>query len=212
MNKNFNQYLYLITIMLVWLFIGLPLSACTITPTLQQKQNITAAGYNVQLGLAYLRQAKMPQAKAKFLKALQQAPNWPAAQEAMAYFLEITGDKQAAENYYLQAIKLAPSDGAALNNYGTFLCRVKRQQVAEKMFLLAIKNPNYLNSAAAYENAGLCALTLPNIAAAQYYFQKALQQEPTRVTVLLELAKIAYRQGNARLATTYLSRYKNLSD
>ena len=57
------------------------------------------ADYNVQLGVGYMRQGDMPRAKQKLLTALDKAPSWPPALEAMAYFYQMTGDSAKAQNY-----------------------------------------------------------------------------------------------------------------
>ena len=154
----------------------------------KQKYNQIAANTNVELGLAYLQQHDSVRAKEKLLRALQQAPDWEVSQDAMAYFLENTGNKAAAEKYYQQAVK--NNSALACNNYGNFLCRDHRPLEAEKMFLKAVDNPVYLNTAKAYENAGLCALTIPDKIKAKIYFQKALQQDALLSLSQQELRKL----------------------
>lgn len=138
------------------------------------ENNKTAADYNAQLGLMYLEQGNINLAKSKLLLALKQSPDEPLILDAMAYFLECTGEIKSAENYYLYAIKRAPKNGAVQNNYGTFLCRQKRYQESLGRFLLAVKDSNYLNTAHAYENASQCAAKIPNKKLAKEYMQKAL--------------------------------------
>ena len=55
-----------------------------------------AAQLNVQLGLGYLQRQNVERAKTRLLKALEQAPNSPIALDAMAYYLEVTGDQENA--------------------------------------------------------------------------------------------------------------------
>lgn len=169
------------------------------------------AGYNVELGVGYLQQGNIPRAKAKLLLALKQAPDWPPALDAMGYFLEKTGDADQALVYYQRSLAVAPHDGKVLNNYGTFLCRQKKYVQAEHYFLAAVKDPNYLTTAEAYENAGLCALNIPDDKKAEAYFKKALLQEPQRVSLMFELAKLAYRQQQYAAAKQYIDSYLNLA-
>ena len=164
------------------------LIACTTTQP--QQPNIAAAHDNAQLGLAYLQQGKTEYAKNKLLLALHQAPNDPLILDAMGYFLEKTGESKTANQYYLQAIKIAPHEGAVHNNYGAYLCRHGHYQTAIEHFLQAVKDKNYLNTAAAYENAGLCALKIPDKKSAKLYFQQALNSNPTKTTAKAELAKL----------------------
>ncbi len=161
------------------------LQACVSSGT-----NQIAADDNIKLGLAYLQQGNTPKAKEKLLIAADQAPQWPVAKDALGYFFESTGNNKEAEKYYLQAISLSPHDGASLNNYGVFLCRNHRALEAEKMFLQSAGMPNYLNTAEAYENAGLCALSISDKNTAKVYFKKALQEEPLRKVSTRELEKL----------------------
>ena len=164
----------------------------------------------MQLGLAYLQQGDMQRAKFKLLLALQQAPKSAATLDAMAYFLETTGQISRAEYYYQQAIQSAPDNGSALNNYGTFLCRIGRYSAGEQQFLAAVKDPDYLNTAEAYENAGLCVLVASNTSKASNYFRLALQQDPRRSSAWLELALLNYDQNNYQQARQYLDHYLQL--
>ena len=66
-----------------------------------------AASFNVQLGLGYLKQGDRPRAKKKLLTALEQEPNSPDINAAMAYYLEQTNELDEAKRYYLKAISLS---------------------------------------------------------------------------------------------------------
>ncbi len=155
-----------------------------------------AAFFNMQLGLGYLKQGDRPRAKKKFLMALEQKPSSPEINAAFAYYLEQTNELERAKGYYLKAISLSANSGAQLNNYGAFLCRRGEYQQADSYFLKAIKDEQYVNTAAAYENAGLCALSIPNEKKAKEYFNDALSQDPSRVMALYELVKIESQQKN----------------
>jgi type IV pilus assembly protein PilF len=173
--------------------------------------NPTAANYNVQLGVGYLQQGDVQRAKQKLLLALDQAPTWAPAQDAMAYYLENTGDDQGAEKYHQRALDLDPKSGAVQNNYGTFLCRTGHYQAAVQHFILATQDPQYLNTAEAYENAGLCARKIPDDVNAAVYLQKAIQQDPRRANAYLELAQISFNQNNYSVAQQYLDHYAALT-
>ena len=170
-----------------------------------------AATYNTQLGLAYLKQGDRPRAKHKLLLALTQAPDSPAVNAGMAYFMEKTGELEKAHVYYKKALDAAPNSGAQLNNYGAFLCRQGKYPQAETYFLKAVNDIEYEHTAGAYENAGLCALAIPDYIKARHYFNKALEQDPARVQSLYELVSIEMKQGDAKQALSYLQHYPNLS-
>lgn len=177
----------------------------------QSDRYARASHINVQLGLGYLQKGQTTRAKQKLLLALKQAPKSAEANDAMAYFLEATGEKEDADKYYQRAIKLSNNQGAPLNNYGTFLCREGKYKLADSYFRRAVKDKDYVNLADAYENAGLCALQLPNYKRAEFYFKQALAKDPERPNSLLELAEISYRKGQNKNAEKYLNRYRHLA-
>ncbi len=159
------------------------LSACSSmnsVNTEEQNKKIKTAKINAQLGIAYLERHNLQRAKQKLLLSLEQGPNIPESWYSMAYFLEATGNKDDASIYYQKAISVAPTRGDAQNNYGTFLCRNGDYRGSVEHFMLAVKDPTYLNPADAYENAGLCALKIPDKAMAAKYFAQALRQDPSR--------------------------------
>lgn len=170
-----------------------------------------ASHINVQLGLGYLQKGQTARAKNKLLLALKQSPKSAEANDAMAYFLEATDEKKEADKYYRRAIKLSRGNGAPLNNYGTFLCRQGKYKQADHYFRLAIQDTDYVNLADAYENAGLCALQVPNYKLAERYFRKAVAKDPERPNSLLELAEISYRKQQNKRAERYLKRYRAIA-
>lgn len=176
-----------------------------------QKTDLSkAASYNLQLGLGYLKQGDRPRAKKKFLTALDQAPNSPDVNAAIAYYFEQTSELEQAKKYYLKAISLSSNSGAQLNNYGTFLCRQGEYKKAESYFLKAVKDVQYVHTSGAYENAGLCALAIPDDEKAKTYFTNALAQDPSRRESLYELVKLESKEGHDTEALDLLQKHPDL--
>lgn len=169
-----------------------------------------AASFNMQLGLGYLNQGDRPRAKKKLLTALEQEPDSADVNAAMAYYLERTNELEDAKKYYLKAISLSANSGAQLNNYGTFLCRQAEYTQAETYFLKAVKDPQYIHTAGAYENAGLCVLAIPDEKKAKFYFNKALNQDPSRRESFYELVKIENKEGNNEQALQLIQNHPDL--
>ena len=196
------------------------LSACSATPTTStnattingQTPNLKlAAQYNVQLGVSYLQQGDVTRAKQKLLLATEQDPNSVTAWNGMAYFMQTTGDNVAAKSAYEKALSLQPDDGDTLNNYGVFLCQQGKPKAAVTYFQKAISNPNYVNTAQAYENAGLCALKIPDDQKAVQFFTKALAYDPGLPSSNLALAKLDFEKHDIVSAEFYLKRYNRLA-
>ena len=170
-----------------------------------------ASSYNTQLGMAYLKQGDRARAKRKLFLALSQAPDSPTANAAMAYFMEKSGEMEKAQDFYKKAMAAAPGSGAQFNNYGAFLCRQGQYKQAEKYFLKAVLDMKYEHTAGAYENAGLCAMAIPDQVAATNYFTKALEQDPSAAQSLYELVRLEVKQDHIDEALSYLQKYPNLS-
>lgn len=187
------------------------LTACSVfSKSKIQVSGLQASDVNVQLGLAYLENGDVQRAHQKLLLAEQQSPGSLQAKGAMGYFLESTGSLSSADAYYRRAITLNPKSGAAQNNYGTFLCRRGRYLEADQHFLLALQDPSYLNTAQVYENAGLCAMQIPDTEKALGYFTQAITQDPKRAISWLELGRINYQTKNYQQAQQYLDHYMQL--
>ena len=169
-----------------------------------------AASYNVQLGLGYLKQGDRPRAKKKLLTALEQEPKSADVNAAIAYYFEQTGEMEQAEKYYIKALALGAHSGAQLNNYGAFLCRQGNYKKAEDYFLKAAGDLHYLHTSGAYENAGLCALSVPDKDKARIFFTKALNQDPSRKMSLYELVKIEVSTGNNSEAYELIQKHPDL--
>lgn len=172
--------------------------------------NPEAANYNVQLGMGYLEQGDVQRAKHKLLQAMDQDAKSAPAQEAMGALMENTGETNHAEKYYQRAVELDPNSGSAHNNYGAFLCRMKRFKDADREFNLAVQDLAYLNTAETYENAGLCAMQVPDNAKATGYFQKAILQDARRANSYLALGQISFDQKNYSASQKYLDQYMQL--
>lgn len=170
-----------------------------------------AARLNIELGLGYLRQDQTSRAKAKFNHAKSLAPHLPEVYYSYGFFYERVGEVEEAEKAYQKAIKLNPKGGVEHNHYGTFLCRTQQYEKADKEFQRAIEDPNYTNTAETLENAGICALQIPDMAKATEYLEKALRYDSNRANALLELAIIKYQAGKISQARDYHARFVKLS-
>lgn len=197
---------------------GILLTACALTACVQsysgytpKKNNASASNANLELGMSLLEKGNVDLAKSRLLSALKEDPNSSASWYAMAYFYEATGNEQLANQYYQKSIQVDPQNPMAHNNYGTYLCRHGKFEEAIKQFMTAVNQPDYIDTAQAYENAGLCSLLIPNDQWAMNYFQRALENKPSLPTSNLELAKLYYRQGNKRMAQYYLAEFNKLS-
>lgn len=190
--------------------------ACTpeaVTPPAPStKNNLAAAQANLNLGLDYLQAQDTENAKNKIMLAMKEEPDYAPVWYTMGYFDEVTKHLSLAEADYQHAIMLDKTSGMANNNYGTFLCRNGRYKEAIAQFMIAANQTEYLHAGGAYENAGICALEIPDEEAAKGFFLQALNNEPERQTSTFELAKIYYHEDNTAMAKMYFDRYAKLAN
>ncbi|MDF1797091.1 MAG: type IV pilus biogenesis/stability protein PilW [Coxiellaceae bacterium] len=194
---------------------AITLSGCVTTN--ESKQALSTTNYetstsNIQLGVAYLDKGESALAKQKFMAALQASPELPASWYAMAYYHEVTGKEGLADQEFRKAIDLAPDSGETHNNYGTFLCRNGKYKQAIKQFNLAVSKPRYTQDGSAYENAGICALQIPDKTEAMHYFQKALLNDPNLPNALLHLGQLSFENKDYVTARNCLKRYVTMHE
>ncbi len=201
-----NKFYVLILIACFWLS-GCQNSAGTKSSYV--KPNQKAAELNMRLGLNYLQRGDYNVALEKLDKALQQDPSLTSAHNTIAILYQHLGELDKAEKHYKQAVNRAPKYSEAQNNYGAFLCQQGRYQEAEKRFLAALDNPLYRNPAQAYENAGLCASRIPNVALAEQYLSRALQLDSKLEKALLAMAEIRYEQSDYFGSRAFIERYRD---
>ncbi|HEY1991645.1 MAG TPA: tetratricopeptide repeat protein, partial [Gammaproteobacteria bacterium] len=63
---------------------------------------------------------------------------------------------------------------------------------------------------AAYSNAGVCALLIPDQPRAEQYFRQALQLNPRQPEPMFQLAQLAYNQKKYLTARAFIQRYNEL--
>lgn len=181
-------------------------------PAPSTKNDMAAAQANLNLALDYIQAEDMENAKDKLMLAVKEEPNYAATWYTMGYFDEVTKHLPQAEADYKHAIALDKNSGMANNNYGTFLCRNGRYKEAIAQFMIAANQSEYLHAGGAYENAGICALEIPDEEAAKGFFLQALNNEPDRKTANFELARIYYHEDNTALSKTYFGNYAKLAN
>jgi type IV pilus assembly protein PilF len=115
-------------------------------------------------------------------------------------------DDRSAEESFRRALQINALDSDANHNYGQFLCQRKREQEGIGYFLAAVKNPLYQSPDRSYTNAGVCARRRGDMAAAESYFQTALQTRPNQPQALYNMAEISFTRGDFTSARGYLGR------
>lgn len=174
---------------------GLALLAGCATNAAQDKRNKDAASYNVQLGLAYLNQGDLQQAKDKLDRAVKQNPDSADVHSARAYLFEHLNDPAQADSEFRTALRIAPHDPQIINNYAVYLCQTGRTDEGVKRFLESARNALYQTPWAAYTNAGVCLHAAKRDDEARTNFQRALQIRPNFPEATYQLANLEFARG-----------------
>jgi type IV pilus assembly protein PilF len=170
-----------------------------------------AAKTRMSLGLTYLQNNNYSQAKKNLDKALAFDPRSADVQYAMAYYYQLVGDNQRAEEFYEAAIDLAPNNGDIANSYGAFKCQNGQYEDAKAYFFDAINNRLYANAAQTYENLALCAQSQGNLEEAINYFKEALKHQPARAKSLYLLTQLYTVSEQWDLAKQTLKQYEKVA-
>ncbi|MCC7081556.1 MAG: type IV pilus biogenesis/stability protein PilW [Burkholderiales bacterium] len=187
-----------------------PVTQPPLTPqapmTPQQSDARTRAELHTQLGAGYFELRNYAVALEELNEALRADPNHSPAYNMLGLVYMALREDAAAEQNFTHALRLNPVDSDANNNYGWFLCQRQRYAEGIKYFLDAIKNPLYQTPDKSFVNAGLCARTSGDDAAAEQYFKRALSAQPVQPTALYQLADLAFKRNDIAAAKTYVTR------
>lgn len=170
-----------------------------------------AARTRMSLGLTYLQNNNYTQAKKNLDKALEFNPRSADVQYAMAYYYQLVGDIQRAEDFYEGAIDLAPENGDIANSFGAFKCQNGQYEQAKAYFFEAINNRLYANAAQTYENLALCAQSQGKLEDAIGYFKEALKHQPARGKTLFLLTESYIISEQWDVAKETLTKYEKVA-
>jgi type IV pilus assembly protein PilF len=195
--------------------IALLLGGCVTSSTSPFQSDKTsikqAAQDNVALAIQYLKSGNRNAAMQKVQKAIEQDPDNANAYTAEALIYGANGDTDNAKSAYHTAMRKAPDDPEIENDYAVFLCQNGDAKGSIDYFTKAAANPRYSTPDGAYSNAGMCALRIPDPAAADQYFRKALARNPTMLEPLAQLAEISYSQKNYLSTRAFIERFDSLA-
>jgi type IV pilus assembly protein PilF len=172
-----------------------------------ENPTVTAARFNAQLGIEYLKQNNLAAAQEKIERALQQNPKDAGAHTAAGLLYERLREPRKADQHYSRALKLDPRNPQMQNNYAVFLCRNGESAKGRTLFEQAATNPLYRTPEVAYANAGVCARSAKDYEAAEANFRKALQMRPTMTDALLQMADLSLERGNGLQSRAFIQRF-----
>lgn len=153
------------------------------------------ARIRTELAITYFQDGRYSIALDELKQALTLDPNYAEAIGILALVYMELNEKGLAEQNFRRAMQLKPNDSDINVNYGWFLCSNGRQRESIPYFLNAVKNPLYERPAIAWQNAGICALRMGDLAEAENYLRRSYEIDPDGVIAGVGLARIYYARG-----------------
>ncbi|MCZ6641523.1 MAG: type IV pilus biogenesis/stability protein PilW [Gammaproteobacteria bacterium] len=166
-----------------------------------------------QLDLArgYFDSEDWSRARPPLNRALAIDPRSVETHVLLAILSEREAEPEIAERLLEKALNIDPNHPQALNNYGTFLYSHGRFEEALVPLRRLVSNPEYHMRAQAFENLGLTELKVGTEDAAKAAFLRALRLNFRQFRSSLELADIAYSEGNFDSARSYYDGFKSMA-
>lgn len=195
-----------------WLVAGLVLvflAGCATQATLQDRDRARqGAEINVDLGLHYLANNNLEQARTNLARALDMAPDYARAHSAFAMLQVRLNNEREAERSFRRAVELDPDDSFTWNSFGAFLCGTERLDEAQDAFRNALANPYYPTPEHALTNAGVCLLEAGQTKEAEESLRRALDNNPNYTPALLEMARLTFNDERFLQTRAYLQRFR----
>jgi type IV pilus assembly protein PilF len=187
----------------------LGLAGCVTTTTGPEPAS-TEARVTARLDLArgYMENGEFDRARPALIRALELNPRSPEANVLMGLLNESQNDYVLAERHYRLALEVESDNAQALNNYGSFLFGRERYEEAVKVLRKLVENTDYRARSQAYENLGLAELKIGEVSRAEDALKRAIRLNFAQTRSSLELAVLAYEQGNYEAAQGYYDGFR----
>ncbi len=162
----------------------------------------------LDLARGYMENGEFDRARPALNRALAIDPRSVEAHVLLGLLNESENEFARAERHYRTALEVDPRDPQALNNYGSFLFGRERYPEAVEVLRLLVEDPNYRARAQAYENLGLAELKIGEVDRAREAFNRALRLNFAQARSSLELADLAFTQGDLSVAQEYYDGFR----
>jgi type IV pilus assembly protein PilF len=196
---------------ILWVLVGLVLLAgCVTTSSGGPAPAAREVQLKAHLDLArgYLEQRNWNRARDPIRRALEIDPRSAEAYALMGVMYQGQQEWELAEQAYRRALRNDPRHALALNNYASFLYAEGRFEDALEPLRTLVRDPAYRDRARAYESLGLTELKVGNAGRAKAAFERALSFNVVLPRSSLELAQIAFDEGNFQLAGEHYEMFR----
>jgi type IV pilus assembly protein PilF len=155
-----------------------------------------AARANLDLGIGYLEQNRPELAVEPLQRAIDQQPRSADAHSALAVAYDMQQEYELSDEHHRRATQLAASNPNIQNAYAVSLCRQNRWADAAPYFQNAVDSIGRDSPVSILNNAGNCAATAGDFAAAEAQFRAAMQVDNANPVALRGLIDVSIRAEN----------------
>lgn len=166
---------------------------------------------HLDLANGYYETGDLARAKKPLEFALEIDPRSWEANNLLGRIYQREGEVDLAERHFRIAVRSAPDNARVRNDFGVFLYQQQRYGDAREQLRVAVEDPDNPLRSVAYENLGLASLAVGDRAAAREAFARAVTLDPRTATSLLELALLAFGDGEFGEAARWYDRYRNVA-
>jgi len=163
---------------------------------------------HLDLARGYMESGQMDRARGPLDRALKIDPRSAESHVLYALIYTSEGEDSLAEQHFELALSYDRANSQALNNYGSYLYAKGRYEEAAEKLRLLVNDTGYRARAQAFENLGMAELALGNTEAARVAFNRSLQLSFEQPRASLELAEIAFAEGDVSAARQYYDGFR----
>ena len=171
--------------------------------------NRKRASIRLQLAVGYYQDGKFSVALDELKQALTLDPGFADAHTVLALVYTELHQDALAEQSFQRALQLEPDNSDLNNNYGWYLCQHGREKESLRFFDTALKNPLYTQKAKPLQNSGVCSIKMGDPVAAEEYFRRSFEIDPTGSVSAYNLASIYYERKDLPRARFYVAQVNN---
>lgn len=164
------------------------------------------ARIRLELAAGYYQQGQYSTALEEARTATTIDPNYSTAYGMVGLVQMAIGDQPQAEAAFRRGLQIDPKDAELNNNYGWYLCQAGQAQESIAYFERAIEDRHYTTPAKPLHNAGICMRKAGDDTAAEQYFLRSFQIDPSNAVALFNLSDMYLRRGNTDRAKFYSDR------
>ena len=177
--------------------------------TNQSEETRRRARIRLELAANHYQQQNFPLALQEAEQSVRIDPAFSAGHGMLGLVYMAIGDRAKADESFNRAIGMDPNDAELNNNYGWYLCQTGRQRESLAYFNKALEDRLYATPAKPLHNAGICALQTGDEAAAESYFLRSFQVDPSNAVAMYNLANLYLKRRNLERARFYSERLMN---